>query len=133
MSEKIKILFLAANPLTTSWIRVDEEARQVREKLERGSKADQFELLTYPATRAADLQELLMKNEPHIVHFSGHGSLAEKIILEDFEGNGVEISTKGLVDVFRLQRNSVRVVVLNACMTKPQATALTQVIDYAIG
>jgi NB-ARC domain-containing protein/CHAT domain-containing protein len=133
MSEKIKILFLSANPLTTSWIRVDEEARQIREKLERGSKADQFDLLTYPATRAADLQELLMKHEPQIVHFSGHGSLAEKIILEDFEGNGVEISTKGLVDVFRLQRNSVRVVVLNACMTKPQAIALSQVIDYVVG
>jgi hypothetical protein len=133
MTEKIRILFLSANPLTTSRVRVDEEARQIQKKLARGSKAESFEPLIYPATRTADLQELLMTHKPHIVHFSGHGSKEQKIQLEDAEGQGMSVGTRGLVDAFRLQKDYTRVIVLNACMSEPQATALSKVIDYTIG
>src|SRR3954451_12580428 len=133
MTEKIRILFLSANPLSTSRVRVDEEARMIQEELERGSKADSFELLIFPAARTKDLQRLLMKYKPHIVHFSGHGSKEKKIVLEDAEGEGMNIGTRGLVDAFRLHKDYVRVIVLNACMSEPQATALSKVIDYTIG
>jgi hypothetical protein len=66
------------------------------------------------------------------VHFSGHGSKAHKIILEGAPGRGKQIDPLGLVAVFRLYRN-VRLVLLNACFTKGQARALTEVIDYSIG
>jgi hypothetical protein len=58
----IKLLFLAANPTDTDRLRLDEESR------------DQFELKTHWAVRADDLQELLMRYQPDIVHFSGHGN-----------------------------------------------------------
>jgi hypothetical protein len=133
MTEKIRILFLSANPPNTKWIRVDEEARAVYEKLNRGPQRDSFELFQHTAVRAEDLQEWLMKHQPHIVHFSGHASLAKKIIFEGGGGKGKQIKTAALTNVFRLYNKHVRVVVLNACLTQTQAAALTEVIDYAIG
>lgn len=133
MDEKIRILFLSANPWNTSRIRVDEEAREIFEKLEQGSERHAFELVKYPGLRPGDLQRLLMKHKPHIVHFSGHGSPAEKIILQGASGRGKQIQPGALVNVFRLYKDHVRVVVLNACLTRQQALALNEVVDYAIG
>jgi hypothetical protein len=133
MDEKTRILFLSANPRNTGPIRVDEEAREVFKRLEEGSKRDAFELILHPALRPGDLQLLLMKYQPHIVHFSGHGSLAKRIFMEGAGGKGKQIATEGLVEVFRLYKDHVRLVVLNACNTKGQAQALTTVIDYSIG
>lgn len=133
MSEKIRILLLSANPPDTKWIGVDREAREVYEKLNRGPHKDSFELFLHPAVRVADLQQLLMEHEPHIVHFSGHSSLAKKIILEGSAGRGKQIKPHALTNVFRLYNKHVRIVVLNACLTDEQAENLTQVIDHAIG
>lgn len=133
MAEKIRILFLSANPWSTSRILVDEEAREIFEKLSEGHCGNQFELAKHTAIRPKDLQRLLMLYRPHIVHFSGHGSKVHKIIFEGAPGRGKQIDPQGLVDVFRLYRDHVRLVLLNACFTKPQARALTEVIDYSIG
>jgi hypothetical protein len=133
MEDKIRILFLSANPWTTSRILVDKEAREIFEKLEEGTHRDRFELIKHMAIRPGDLQRLLMKHEPHIVHFSGHGSKAKKLILEGAPGRGKQIDPQGLADVFGLYSAHLRLVVLNACFTKQQATALTNVIDYSVG
>jgi len=133
MEDKIRILFLSANPWTTSRILVDKEAREIFEKLEEGTHRDRFELIKHTAIRPGDLQRLLMKHEPHIVHFSGHGSKAKKLILEGAPGRGKQIDPQGLVDVFSLYSAHIRLVVLNACFTRQQAAALTNVIDYSVG
>jgi hypothetical protein len=133
MGEKSRILFLSANPPNTGPIRVDEEAREVFKRLEEGSNRDAFELIKHPALRPGDLQLLLMKYKPEIVHFSGHSSLAQRIFMEGPGGKGKQIATEGLVEVFRLYKDHVRIVVLNACSTRDQAQALTAVIDYTIG
>ena len=133
MSEKIRVLFLSANPRDTTRIRVDEEAREIFEKIEEGTGRGAFELFKYPATRVGDLQRLLMKHRPHIVHFSVHGSLAQKIILEGSAGRGRRVDKRALAEVFRVLKDDVRVIVLNACFTKLQAQALTEVIDYTVG
>jgi hypothetical protein len=133
MTERIRILFLSANPWTTGRILVDEEAREIFEKLQEGSHRDEFELIKHEAIRALDLQRLLMMHQPHIVHFSGHGSRQHKIILGGAAGRGKEVDRQGLVDVFGLYKHHVRLVVLNACFTKTQARALSEVIDYSVG
>ncbi len=133
MREKIRILFLSANPWTTSRIRVDKEIRAIYEALQEGSSRDNFELFQHPALRIRDLQRLLMTHEPHIVHFSGHASLAKKIILEGGGGKGKQVDPEGLVAVFRLYKAHVRMVLLNACFTKSQARAMVEDIDYSVG
>lgn len=133
MKEKIRILFVSANPWTTSRILVDEEAREIFEKLQEGTHREIFELYKHAAIRPIDLQRLLMMYEPHIVHFSGHGSKTQRIILGGTPGRGKEVDSQGLVEVFGLYKKHVRLVLLNACFTRTQARSLSEVIDYSIG
>src|SRR5207237_6730238 len=73
-----------------------------------------------------------MKHTPHIVHFAGHGSKEKKIIFEDDLGNKQLIEPKDLAEIFRILRDNIRIVVLNACYTRPQALALQKTIDFTI-
>ncbi len=133
MKEKIRILFLSANPWTTSRILVDEEAREIFEKIQEGPYREQFELHKHTATRTHDLQRLLLTYQPHIVHFSGHGTAKQKLILGGTPGRGKTVESQGLVDLFALYNTHLRLVLLNACFTKVQARSLSEVIDYSVG
>jgi len=133
MTERIRILILSANPWTTGRILVDEEEREIFEKIHEGPYRNRFELHNRAATRVVDLQKLLMTYRPHIVHFSGHGSKQEKIILGGTHGRAKTIDQQGLAEVFALYSNHVRLVLLNACFTKAQARSISQVINFSIG
>jgi len=133
MNQTTRILFLSANPQTTGRILVDEEAREVFEKLQEGPYRDRFELYKHTAIRPIDLQRLMMMYKPHIVHFSAHGSNKKRIILGGAPGRGKEVNCQGLVQMFRLYRNHLRLVILNACFTKDQARSLSEIIDYSVG
>ncbi|MEL6471421.1 MAG: CHAT domain-containing protein [Cyanobacteria bacterium J06623_4] len=67
------ILFLAANPLSTRPLRLDEEMREIEAELRRSKHRDRFELKQQWAVRTRDLLRSLLDSQPHIVHFSGHG------------------------------------------------------------
>jgi hypothetical protein len=133
MTQKIRILFLSANPWTTGRIMVDEEAREIFERIQEGPYRDRFELQKHTATRAVDLQRLLLMHTPHIVHFSGHGSKKQKIILSGSPGRGKTIDQQGLVEVLGLYSHHLRLVLLNACFTRAQARSIADVIDYSVG
>jgi hypothetical protein len=133
MTEMIKVLFLSANPLDTDLRQLNEEARQIDETLRVGSARDSFQLITHLAVRPSDLQELLLRHQPHIVHFSGHGSKTEEIILMDESGASHPVSKQALADLFKILKDNIRIVVLNSCYSKPQAEAISQIIDYTIG
>ena len=133
MPPKIKILFLAANPKELSYLRLGEEVRQIDEKITFGSVRESFELVQQHAVRTSDLQRHLLKHRPHIVQFSGHGSESQEIVLEDEQGKSKAVSREVLVQLFKILKDNVRVIVLNACLSKPQAEALQEVIDYTIG
>src|SRR5215467_9321579 len=71
---KHTILFLAANPLGTARLALDEEARAIQVELERSGHGDRFDLVTRWAAEPHDLLRELRKLRPTVVHFSGHGS-----------------------------------------------------------
>src|SRR5438552_18331347 len=115
MSKTTRILFLSANPWTTSRILVDEEAREIFEKLQEGSFRHLFVVYNHAAIRPADVQRLLMTYRPHILHFSGHGSKKHRIILGGLPGRGKQIERQALVEVLALYSQHLRLVFLNAC------------------
>jgi hypothetical protein len=132
--DKIKVLFLAANPAGTSPLGLDEEVREIEAKIRASEYRDALELITKWAVRPDDLLQALNQHKPHVVHFSGHGSPAEEIILLDHNRNPRPVGKEALVSLLRsLERDNVRVVVLNACYSRPQAEAIAQVIDCAVG
>lgn len=133
MTQKIGILFLSSNPWSTGRILVDEEAREVFERINEGPYRDRFDLHVYPAARPHDLQKLLLMYQPQIVHFSGHGSKERKIILGGKSGHGTMLDRQGLTNLLALYRSHVRLVLLNACFTHEQARSIAGVVNYSIG
>lgn len=153
----ITILFLAANPTDTTRLRLGEESRSIDQALRQTEYRDRFELEQAHAVRVADLQGLLLRYQPHIVHFSGHGSATSEttsskarrhvgtipisghggdggaIILEDDAGKSHPVSPRALSTVFALLKDNIRCVVLNACYSAPQAQAIAEHIGCVIG
>jgi hypothetical protein len=132
MADKIKILFLAAEPTDLGRRRLDEEYHEIDRVLRFGSERDSFELVAQFALRRDDLQEVLLRHEPHIVHFAGHGN-QEEIFLMDEAGVSRPVGKEALARLFELLKDNIRVVVLNACYSRPQAEAISRVIDYTVG
>jgi hypothetical protein len=92
----IKILFLAANPLDTPQLRLSEEVREIQAALRKSDFRDVYDFRPEWAVRIGDLQEHLLRHQPHVVHFSGHGSSSNGIILEDVEGYSRPVSDRAL-------------------------------------
>ncbi len=130
-TKRIKILFLAANPTETARLRIDEEARAIDQAL-RLAEYRNFALLTHWAVRLEDLQQLLLRHQPDIVHFSGHGEGGE-IIVQDAAGQSAPLRAPALRNLFQILHDNVRCVVLNACSSAAQAAAIAEVIDAVVG
>lgn len=132
-SRTIKILFLAANPLDTTRLRLDEEIRAIDQALRLAEFRDKFDIRQHWAVRVSDLQGLLLRYKPDIVHFSGHGGEASEIILEDSHGESHPVPVRALSSLFSVLKDDIRCVVLNACYSEKQAQAIAGHIDYVIG
>jgi hypothetical protein len=132
-AKKIKALFLASNPKGTTLLQLGKEIRTITEKIQASEYRDSIDLISAWAVRPDDLLQLLNQHRPQIVHFSGHGSEVGEIILEDSQGALSPVSPKALKALFTALKDNIRLVILNACYSKTQAKAITQVIDCAIG
>lgn len=126
------ILFLAANPVDTDPLRLDEESREIDEGLRRARQRDGFEFKQSWAIRAQDLQRAILDNEPQIVHFAGHGAGEQGLVLEDEDGNAKPVSAEALGSLFGLYPQ-VECVLLNACYSELQAEAIVKHVQYVIG
>ncbi|MGB3294974.1 MAG: AAA-like domain-containing protein [Phormidesmis sp.] len=128
-----KILFLAANPRATSRLSLDEEAKEIRQGLERSRGRDSFEIVTRWAVDADELRRSLLDIEPHIVHFSGHGTGADGLVLHAAEGKAKLAGGEALANLFDLFAGQIECVLLNACYSEAQAKAIYQHVNCVIG
>jgi hypothetical protein len=133
MDRAIKILFLAANPSDTPQLRLDEEIRAIDEALLKAEFRDRFDIKQHWAVRVTDLQACLLRHKPDIVHFSGHGSTSNAIVLKNNLGNSHPISVRALSQLFSVLKDNIRCVVLNACYSEQQAKAIAEHIGCVIG
>ena len=69
MGKTVKILVLATNPDKTEPLRLDAEVRGIDQALQQSRFRDKFELEQQWAVRVSDLQRLLLRYKPDIVHF----------------------------------------------------------------
>src|SRR5258706_15394722 len=128
-----KILFLASNPTDTGRLRLDKEVREIEEGLKRSNERDQFDLIPKFAVRVDDLRRSLLDHSPRIVHFSGHGTGVDGIVVENDQGESYEVPTDALAKLFELCAGHIECVVLNACYSDAQADAIAKYIPYVIG
>jgi len=157
---KHTILFLAANPLGTDRLGLDREARAIQVELERSGFRDSFELVTRWAAEPLDLLRELRKLKPAVVHFSGHGSSGvagardsaagphrdivvdhsgidraaqHGLFFQGPDGRPQLVSAEALEAAVDTAGSSVKLVVLSACYSEPQAAALLTCVDCVVG
>lgn len=123
------ILILAANPKHTSRLEIDSEIRDIENILNNSVHREEFRLKTRLAVRVEDLQKALLEVEPWIVHFCGHGSGSEGIVLEKETGESQLVSTTALANLFQLLAEQIECVLLNACYSEVQAQAIKKHIN----
>ncbi|MCB0165312.1 MAG: TIR domain-containing protein [Anaerolineae bacterium] len=128
-----RILVLAANPLDTDILRLGAEVRTIEERLRAADFGHRFQVISHWAVRYKDLSEYLLRHQPHIVHFCGHGNKGGKLVLEDETGFGQTVTAKALQLLFRVLKDNIRCVVLNACLSLSQAEAIANEIDCVVG
>ncbi len=128
-----KVLILAANPIETTKLRLDEEIRVIKEARQKTRNRDSLDIFVELAVRTTDLQEKMLEYKPNILHFCGHGAGEEGLILEDNQGKAKPVSTEALGSLFGLFGSYVECVLLNACYSDTQAKEIANYIEYVVG
>lgn len=137
MIKKAKVLFFAADPDSVmgrrARLQLDEEVREIQEQVDRRSQGDDLVFETRLAARPQDLIRFLRKANPQVVHFSGHGGGAGLVLVGADPTRGHRVRAEALAQLFEHYRGDIRVVVLNACESLPEAEAIAAVVGCAIG
>ena len=129
----VSILFLSADPTNASRLRLGEELREIQEKLQLARLRDKFMLEQRMSVRSSDISQALLDIQPHIVHFSGHGTSRGELCFENQMGEMHRIQPDALAALFEQFANQVKCVVLNACYSEMQANAIVKHIEYVVG
>jgi hypothetical protein len=131
----MKILFLAANPVSMNRLALDEEVREIGARLRRVRQRDHFVLQPALAVRTKEIIETIQWHEPTVVHFGGHGNEGGELVFLGQNGEASPAPIQALTEIFRVlaPQVGIRCVVLNACFSEPQARAISEHVDCVVG
>ena len=114
----MKVLVAIAAPKDQAPLSVKQEEARIRKTL--AFMGDRVQLTVIPNATAQQLQGALAAR-PHILHFIGHGTVANgrsSIILEDGTGKSAPLDADQMM--YLMGNTGVKVVILNACKTAKQ-------------
>lgn len=131
--EKISVLFMASNPTGSAPLRLDEEARSIGEMIRKSEHRDSVCFESRWATRPLDILQAINELNPAIIHFSGHGSDTDELVLQNVDGSPKLISKEAIVQVMMTSSDSIRLVFFNTCFSFGQAQAVVEHVEAAIG
>lgn len=129
----LKVLILSAAPKDASPLRLDEEARDLKEKLR--AVENRKVVITVAnewAVRIDQIQDALFNEKPEILHFSGHGDTG-MLFFEDRLGNAAPVDAKSIADLVSLHSDTIECVVLSACFSEDVAKAIRAHVKCVIG
>jgi formylglycine-generating enzyme required for sulfatase activity len=130
---RVKLLFIAANSRDDPQLALGEELRAIAQALRESRFRDSFDIVSELAVRQKDLQRALLQHRPDIVHFACHGSRHAELVLLRDDGTPGPVTIEALTSYFRILRDNVALVVLNACFSRAQAAAVERTVGMAIG
>lgn len=135
LPEKIVVAFFATDPTVEAEyrLRLDEEVRAIQQKIRLSDHRDAVRLESRWALRPNDILQYLNELKPSVVHFSGHGSDQDELVLQDDFGNEKFVSVDAIARAISLFADSVKLVFFNTCFSYNQALACTDHIQAAIG
>ncbi|NMG11334.1 AAA-like domain-containing protein [Brasilonema sp. UFV-L1] len=130
---QIRILFLTADPTDTARLRLQQELRDIRERLQLAKERERFRIEYRPSARPGDIIQAIVDVEPDIVHFSGHSTSSGELCFENEFGETQPVQASALAALFELVADQVSCVFLNACYSEIQAKAIVKHIAFVIG
>ncbi|ABG51317.1 protein of unknown function DUF900, hydrolase-like [Trichodesmium erythraeum IMS101] len=134
--EKCDVLVLAANPTTTQPLQLKKETELIREKLQQTEFGKNYIVYGEENAFIEDLSQYLLKYEPRILHFSGHGNSQGEIILNNRQGEAEVLSLETLSELLSIVRKDgkpIECVVFNACFSLKKADAVAHQVGCVIG
>lgn len=132
LPERITVLFMASDPGSNK-LSLDEEARAIGEKLRASEYRDAVNFQTRWAVRPMDILQAINELQPTVVHFSGHGTSSDDLVLQDDQGRPKYISKEGIVSAIAFGSESVKLVFFNTCFSFNQANSCVANVNAAIG
>jgi CHAT domain-containing protein len=130
--EAIVVLFIAASPEDEAPLRLDREVREIQQRVRASKYRDAVRFEYRLATRPTDLLQALNEVQPHVVHFSGHGSQSA-LVFEDDDGLSKSLDNADLAQLLRISSDRIRLAVFNSCDSADQAKLACAYIDAAVG
>ncbi len=127
-----RILIVSADPRDSCRLRLGQEYREISQCVQR-SGVHGIEVQQHFAVRPSDLSQALLDFNPTILHFSGHGNDEGDICLEDSQGYTMYVSSEALADLIFHFKETLQLVVLNACFSASEADAISQHVPYVVG
>lgn len=127
------VLVLSANPRLTTPLQVGEEQRAIKRAITLARADSRLETRSADSVRRHDLQLALTTHRPTVVHFIGHGSGQEGIVVVNRYGMPQPVPPAVVTELFRVLAGQIRCVVLNACFTDEQAHAIARHIPCVVG
>jgi len=133
LPQQITVLFIASNPEDQGSLRLDEEIREIQKNIKLSKHRDSVRLESIWATRPTDLLQAINEYKPTVVHFSGHGSDRDELLLQNDSGKSQAVSKKSLVEMFRVMSSDIKLIVFNTCFSGNQAAEVTDHVPASIG
>ncbi|HEX3476144.1 MAG TPA: CHAT domain-containing protein [Kofleriaceae bacterium] len=148
------IAFLAANPVGTSRLLLDEECAAIERELSMTAARDVFALRSKWTVTVDEMMRHLATLTPAVIHFSGHGRAGTltddgdgsrqvhrdvagaahgAIYLEDEHRRPHCVDGRALAQMIASTAPCARIVVLNACFSDALASALCDAVDCVVG
>jgi formylglycine-generating enzyme required for sulfatase activity/energy-coupling factor transporter ATP-binding protein EcfA2 len=132
-SKIIKIVILSANPLDSNLLRNEKEVSTILSAIDSSRFSSHFHSIPWLATDASGIRRSLLKYEPAIVHFTGHGTQTGKLVLEKNSGKRQLVNAISLSELFSNFSDHIKCVILTSCYSETLANNISKYIDYTIG
>lgn len=133
LPDEITVLFFASNPRDQVQLSLDEEVRSIKEMISKSRHRDVVKFESCWAVRPGDILQYINQYQPTIVHFSGHGSSNDELVLMDNNSNTKLVSLDAIVQAMSVANDNLRLVFFNTCHSKNQAHSVVEYIECAIG
>ena len=132
-AQKVTVLFLAANALKNAPLQLDAEARAIQDNIRRSEHREAIDFVTRWATEPLDILQAINEVNPQVVHFSGHGSQDNQLVLQGDDGQPKFVSLAAIVQVMLSASDTIRLVFFNVCFSDDEAEAVVHYVEAAIG
>lgn len=141
---KINILFIASNPdiefidddgntIQQQKLKLEKEAREIHESIQKSLKRDSISFETRWAARVTDLIQFINEVNPTILHFSGHGTSDGKLVFQDNNDQPKLLNMDTLIELINASSDNLRLVVLNNCYSSIISEKVIDNIEASIG